>query len=109
MLFSSQSKEELMKMYEDELDARRTEVHKNVAKVLTSYTGVWTDELIMSEIEWVPKCEYMYVYASSYFVRLVILRSVPNYLFWVEIKMQYPCPIQAIGEKKSRYLSISQV
>ena len=50
----SQSKEELMKMYEDELDARRTEVHKNVAKVLTSYTGVWTDELIMSEIEWVP-------------------------------------------------------
>ena len=31
--------------------ARKTEVHKNVAKVLTSYTGVWTDELIMSEIE----------------------------------------------------------
>ena len=54
MLFSSQSQEELMKMYEDELDARKTEVHKNVAKVLTSYTGVWTDELIMSEIEWVP-------------------------------------------------------
>ena len=70
----SQSKEELMKMYEDELDARKTEVHKNVAKVLTSYTGVWTDELIMSEIEWVPESEYMFVYASSYFVRLVILR-----------------------------------
>ena len=76
----SQSKEELMKMYEDELDARRTEVHKNVAKVLTSYTGVWTDELIMSEIEWVPNCEYwMYLYASSYFVRLVIWRSLLNH------------------------------
>lgn len=41
----------MMKMYDDELDARKTEIHKNVAKVLTSYTGVWTDELIMFEIE----------------------------------------------------------
>lgn len=42
-----------MKMYADEAESRQTECNRNVAKVLTAYTGFWSDELIFSEIEWV--------------------------------------------------------
>ena len=40
-----------MKMHADESGDRQTECCKNVAKVLTAYTGVWSDDLIISEIE----------------------------------------------------------
>jgi len=45
-----QDKDEIVKLHTDEVEARRWDTGKNVAKVLTAYTGIWSDELILTEL-----------------------------------------------------------
>ncbi|XP_067932930.1 uncharacterized protein [Watersipora subatra] len=43
--------EDMMRMHGEQTEARQTDRCKNVAKVLTSYTGIWTDARIISEVD----------------------------------------------------------